>query len=265
MGGKSDRVSPPGDPLRGRYVFLAVDENPDYRLLAPITMKFYERIGWTPIVMFVVASTGNPYPTSTVAQCSRLFCGALPFADNDWVLTGDIDMIPIDAKYFRGGESANAVSFYSNWAGGRRISMTFKARAKTWRKLMQINPSDQVEKTTHQFLVNNLGASFSYGQAWTLDESALTQVTLKNRDLVNFLIRDEVRPTQAARRIDRVDWNLDQPDGVIDIHCMRKPFSDENWPSLLAAIRIASPDMLDWVREYGEGVRSEQSACLRVP
>ena len=248
-----------------RYVFLAADENPDYADLMRMTAVFYERIGWTPIAFPVLKYWARPYRSASAAQCCRLYCACFPFADNDWVLTGDADMIPIDRKYFRQGEARNAVAFYANFWDGQRVNMTFKARAKTWRELMGITPSNTLHGMTQAVLQQARELGLDRQQEWGLDETVLSQRLAESRIPVERLHRNEVRRGQAAQRIDRVDWNLDQPNGVIDIHCMRQPFSDENWPKLLAAIEVAAPDMVSWTREYGESLRASRDGIQESP
>ena len=108
-----------------KYSILSVNSNPDYLFLAPITAAFWVDIGYIPFIM-VVDKDFNPilkkmvlsltekegalvhnlehiegFRTCNVAQLSRLYAAASNhFEDSDYLITDDIDKIPVDFMWF---------------------------------------------------------------------------------------------------------------------------------------------------------------------
>jgi hypothetical protein len=112
-----------------RYAILSASDNTDYAFYVPIAIKFWKRIlGYDTLILTVGSSWHTnftlqmvaqrleadqihvqyidaipPFSSGTISQIGRLFIPEifnLSVALSDYLITSDIDLVPLDASYF---------------------------------------------------------------------------------------------------------------------------------------------------------------------
>jgi hypothetical protein len=257
---------------------FSTDMGPDYAFLVPITSLIWKkRIGFNPICFFVgteakwndngltkfileksrEAGTQAEFidfidgvKQSTIAQVSRLYGGCLNCNDDDYIITSDTDMWPINKSWFLQGQPDKKfhIFFANAYSPEIKYPMCFLgANAKYWRELMHVDQNSSVKIALEKQIYADLGKNSSDQEAWNYDEKLFGTLIQNfngfpsNCHLIN----------RAGRRIDRSDWSVpNQIDDIIDSHLLR-PSHHQNWKKIHDLLqKILSYEDFDWCCRY---------------
>jgi hypothetical protein len=218
----------------------------------PIVSMLWKRLGYEPIAVllgdeqkwnshqankFVLQETrkharvqfihGIPgYKDSTIVQTCRVIASAIPWlTDDDYILTSDVDMLPLSKKFFEKQDwnkdfhifSADAYADITKGLKPPKFPICYLgAKVGLWRSVMKINSLDFQQE---------LQASFKGRMdSWDNDEMYVSHKILTCVDYPRkFQLMVRTWPSSRAdRRIDRDAWQF-QPN-AIDCHCLRPGF-----------------------------------------
>lgn len=214
---------------------VSTDTNPTYIEFWPIVARAWkELIGVQPTLALIAPAdvvvdetVGDVIrfeplpgiPTALQAQVIRLLLPAL-FPDDGCVIS-DIDMIPINKKYFIDSvQNApdNAFVVYRNKAydaHAHRYPMCYNAaRGSVFSEIFHITSREEIPDKIKQWHALNLG--------WATDELVLYRSLAQWPQQKTRIVRLN---HGVERRIDRIDWNFDCTAATrkfyIDAHCLR--------------------------------------------
>lgn len=215
------------------YVIISSDDNPMYKDFYPIVARRWNDIGFRTYFINIsdsddiredefgiyhkVKSVDN-VSTGFQSQVVRLFASKFI---NGYILTSDIDMLPINDDYYKqyfSELSEDNVIVYSGQPYGNvpYYPMCYVlSHSKNFRKFLDI------ENLTFPEYCNMLLSN--YGEAWNTDEHFMYDRFQNHLD--NLIIKNE---RDFSRRVDRGNWiyNIDllKSGHYIDSHMVR-PYS----------------------------------------
>lgn len=266
-----DYIEPPG---RRQRVILACDLNRVYGFFLPITASFWTDLGYVPTILLV----GTPaewfsdkalgyavnmavtlgaevrwvpdrkgFQTSTVAQCVRITAGSVPgLRDDDYVLTGDVDMFPMPmmGPFLRqGNPDAKFHLFYAN-AYAHEPEPHFPlcymgGTVAAWRSFIP-ETLDQVLAALGPQETWTGGPTGTAWTAWNHDEMWASRKIASHPDFVPHVQKIWRDPQQD--RLDRAWWDrCPPPAACVDCHALRAGWTEENWPRLMTAFQAVTP------------------------
>lgn len=231
-------ISIPMNAFKLTRVIVASDANSTYIEFWPIVASVWQKVtGLKPTLAFIgdesfplSVKEGDVIrftpikgiPTSTQAQCIRLLLPAL-FPD-DFCLISDIDMIPLQKKYFI--DSVNSLpedcfAVYRNKAYGNNYPQYpmcyLAAQGKTFAEIFNVHSKKDIQKVIKEW--------HAAGYGYTTDERMLYH---KLHAWAYFNSRCILLNHEVGPRIDRVDWRYDKEKlhngHYIDSHMLR-PYS----------------------------------------
>lgn len=268
-----------------RKAILSVDNGIDYAFYSPIVSYYWTKMGFEPILLiaddyknwdsgvkqvvfkanlqigtsfcFLNIDSINSYfktlQNSSIAQISRIFGFALPFIDeDDYVATGDVDMIPFDKRTFEDIDKNKKFNIhFSNGYNHERYCMCYVIATKIeWEKLIckdkkYININDCMIQTlkrqmSRKFLIDKKAQ-------WHFDEIFLHfQISRHPQypDCCNMIEREIVLNSSSAAgstgvpyflpkdRLDRSYWHCRDIDQFCDIHCKRNGYEIDKWKDI---------------------------------
>lgn len=270
-------------------VVLSSDRNPDYAFFAPLSCLLWKRHGYKALLFIVGTAaewradprlraslersrevgaeihfipTFDGVRTSTVAQCVRMFGAAVPLAEDDYLLTSDIDMFPL-GPWVGGNRNPekDLQIYYANayHEGVPHYPMCYiGATVKTWRNVVACDPG------SYAFVIINALANVlknapkDTAGAWSYDEYVLSR-----------LISQWTGFPDRVQLIDRTfvegEWRLDRSmpakiwaevpalTGIADAHLPRPGFTDEGWAQIRPVLNLALPrELMSWCDDYRE-------------
>lgn len=281
-------------PPKRKFAVLSSDVNETYSFFLPIAARAWKRLGWTPLCILVgdldtwekkprarfslshtdpedVAIFVRPaegYRVGTTAQVVRLLAAAIPkVKKSDYLLTSDVDMIPLDKDHFLKQDwsmdfnviGADAYADLTKGYSPPKFPMCYLgARADAWKDVMGIKSEDvNLEVKT---------ALSGRPDQWDNDEmyfaSRLHRHRFFNgkyekvsdgrykRGTCDLLLRGWPYG-RALRRIDREVWGFNGESGMIDCHCQRPGFKN---PKILRSILSKYfPEETPWFDKYIAG------------
>jgi hypothetical protein len=155
-----------------------------------------------------------PYKDSTITQISRLYASCIPdLQDDDYLMTGDIDMIPL-SDYWKPHEEITVWGHDLTGYGHYPICY-IGMQAQKWREVMQITPSDYNHYIKRDLDSMPDAKSQDFNKYWFTDQELITK-RLKpfNPTVIN---RGQYPNGYARGRVDRGAWTLDHKE-FIDAH-----------------------------------------------
>jgi hypothetical protein len=172
---------------------VACNDNPHYLDFWPIVKKAWWDIVGIPCIMIYVAETipdslkADPavihfqpiqgWPTATQAQVIRLLYPALLKTDGA-VMLSDMDMIPMQAKFFHDGFASFQPDQFVSLRGiddaQRQIYICYVgATPQTWRDLFGIRTLEDIKILMSQWAKHNPADGHYDGIGWCLDQQIL--------------------------------------------------------------------------------------------
>lgn len=189
---------------------------------------------------------------TTVAQVSRLFAACLIKDQDAYILTSDIDMLPIHHNYFNNVEivTDNFIIYYYNAYDQHKFPICYLgASQKIWKSIMNIEEKsvfENLEQDLRKFLLSNPTDL----QIWNYDE-LLFEKQLWNYMQDNKIIKIYRNPKQD--RIDRSDWNFNgtlQPQ-IIDCHALRPAYDLCNFNKIMQLLGcLINPSDCEKIQTY---------------
>ena len=237
-----------------KYVVNSANTDIGYAFYMPIVCLLWKRMGYSPIalllgsrdewsgsatkhilsnvelqadrVVFVNRVLG--LRDSTTIQIARLFTAALNLDADDYILTSDVDMLPLNKPWFNQQDHGKPFNIWGADAyvgpNGRHYRFPIcylGAAVARWRELMGIRAN----------LDTSLDGLDRHRDDWNYDEALfferLSQSPMyRNCQFINRNWLNSITP----RRIDRVAWNWRGQTDLIDVHCPRP--GNRAWGSL---------------------------------
>lgn len=182
------------------------------------------------------------FRASTIMQTCRLFASALSdLSDDDYLLTTDVDMLPLDRDFLNRQDSSKAFHIfsadaYSNIAHGAlppKFPMCYiGASVQAWRSILDLRGES---------LDVALARSFEgRSDDWDNDEMYFASRLFRHPFFEGPIQKNGTDWQKgqcqliartwpgglAYRRIDRAAWSFDGKDGMIDCHCYRPGYND---------------------------------------
>lgn len=276
-----------------KYAVLSSDIHNNYSFFVPLATRAWKRLGWTPLCILVgskeawkensragfVLSETDPkdialftlpaegYRVSTTAQLVRLLAASIPkIKDTDYLLTSDIDMIPLEESHFLQQDwsmdfnilGADAYADLTKGLFPPKFPMCYLgARASVWKDVMNLKTEDMAEEVKRA-LAGRL-------DSWDNDEMYFSSKLYRHRYFEGKLQKVSERHYRrgtcdlvirtwpggrADRRIDREVWGFPEK-AMIDCHCPRPGFKN---PEVLRKIfSSAFPQDAAWFDTYLSG------------
>jgi hypothetical protein len=182
---------------------------------------------------------------ATYAQCSRLFAAALPFKEEEVLITSDVDMA-VFGDYLK-QKCADFDVFGSDLTPENQIPMCYiSASAKNWREAMNIGKKNYQqcidEQLAHEQCEN------MRGNLWSRDQE-LAYNHISSQSVFHHF---RARPgTQfASNRVDRDDsyWRDRLNKEVVDAHLWRPGFEETNFLNLMELLSFFYPEQnFEWL------------------
>jgi hypothetical protein len=264
--------------VMNKYVILSTDNNPDYYSLLPLVCHSWQKIGYTPVIIFVnvphntwqiiidacpdaksqVYYSEDGVKDSTVAQLRRLFMGVHTPNPDDIIMTADADMVIARDIFTHDVSQGQIVSYGFDLTGRSEIPICYvKATAAKWRELMG------------EFTIPEKAYSERWEDFWSVDQQLLTQRAREyGMEKITFIDRgNQNKHGLPTGRWDRFDIS-NIPDTIIDVHMPRNDWqaqyqvAERLWPgedhSFITKFREAlegklSAEKIDLV--YGEELK----------
>lgn len=217
-----------------KFVILSTDNSPEYYQILPLVCKSWNKLGYTPIVMWLADKKIIPafndamdaklflhedkygpitgVKPSTIAQISRLFAHEWEmFKPEDILLTSDADMVIARDIFTHDVSQGQIVSYGYDLTGRSELPICYvKATAAKWRELMG------------EFTIPDAAYSEDWNRYWSTDQQLLTQRAREyGMDRITFVDRgNQNKHGLPTGRWDRFDW-AHIPDSIIDVHMKR--------------------------------------------
>lgn len=234
-----------------RYIVLSVNDNQDYLYFTPLTCWAWRKFGWEPIVFFnptgaasndtvklVFKTACEPmssmvfnnvrkteniegYRSDTITQISRLYAACLTDILNgrDYLMTGDIDMLPLSNYWKPEPEYRPTVWGHDLTGFGHYPICYIGMNAANWAHVMGFDlPLDYNRLIKRDLDTLPQAKDPDFYKYWFSDQDLITQ-RLKEygTDKINFINRGQYSNGYAKGRVDRGSWTLNH-EQFIDAH-----------------------------------------------
>ena len=264
-----------------KYIVLSVNNNVDYFYFLPLTCWAWKKFGWEPIVfyhryndlqtdkekeledlsMIVDFKTRiirgiEGYRSDTITQISRLY-GACNW-DNEYLMTGDIDMIPL-SNYWQPDLESITVYGHDLTGYGHYPICYIGMQSRKWREVMNIDSSDHNQMIKRDLDTLPQAKDPDFYKYWFSDQDLITaRLNEYGKEKITFINRGQGKHGYAYGRVDRGNggWVLDQPE-LIDAHLMQQTHhSQEKIYKLMQLLRHVWPNEdFTWFEKYTEEFR----------
>lgn len=189
---------------------------------------------------------------ATYAQCSRLYASALEeLAENETLITGDIDMAVFNGEYFNQANNGQINVFGADLVPPSQYPICYISMpVKTWREVMWITPGVPIQKYLDQLLAH-LECEHFKGNYWAKDqETVYNYLTAQAWPIIKHF-RAKHPHSFATRRADRDGWPDAPPPDIIDAHLPRPGYTDENFAKIIKLFQDIYPNEdFAWMIQY---------------
>lgn len=236
-----------------KYIVLSVNDNVDYLYFTPLTCWAWRKMGWEPVLFYqraphradptteleyLVFNKGDILPVSlgkiegyrsdTITQISRLYAGCLMLREDDYLMTGDIDMIPL-SDYWEPDVTKPTV-WGHDLTGFRHFPICYiGAQVKQWREFMKLEGTDYQYHIQKDLMELPQAKSPDFYTYWFTDQDLVTErLKQYGTSRIDFINRGQGKHGFARGRVDKGDggWVLNQPE-LIDAHLMQQTHHKE--------------------------------------
>lgn len=266
-----------------KHAIISTDSNPSYLFLTPITCLCWKKIGYNPIVLLVEddKETVNliqeysdvfgynikkikkveGYRSCNIAQISRLFASTdSGFSDDDYLITSDMDMLPISSLWFNQQDWTKNIHIYdAEELNYKRHKICYIGmNKKKWIKVFDLKEETCIDKQINKFLNSRLPRNCDWDSGWNLDELYLYECLNRDEDYPKNCHMIERGMNQYGLRNGRIDrgiWKNTLMQYVssrtIDVHLPRNSYKDEIWKDIKIIMSlIFSKEEIDFFEEY---------------
>ena len=267
------------------YAVIAANQNHSYDFFAPITTLMWEKVvGYRTICLLTdtAAEWENPtaalvksktlevgahvhhigkiegYQSAQAAQSSRHHAAILDLPEDDVLITGDIDMLPLNGPWFRQHDSERYAFTLWYWNAYGEIYPPYHCTAyigasvKLWREVLDLKPTGEIGPQLQANFDRTLTRYHDSWQGWNHDE-LFFGARLKGSDYYPDQCQQILRQGQPPHdRIDRSSWpvTFDWSREWTDTHMIRPPASHENWIRLRPLLEHYMPEKMAWIDDY---------------
>jgi len=292
-------------PITDKHVIFSSDDNPNYFFLLPIAALAWKKLEYRPVITlvcdaivshndllrFVISKCCefgttvqlidsniikndkrfDGYNLSMLAQISR-FCSSSSsffYSPEDYFLTSDADMIPVNKDWFHQQNEKEIHLFYANGYHHKRYPVCYCGmKVKTWEELFGLEGLD-IYSALYKLLENLKPFSLDENQ-WGYDETLFYNCIKKYKNYpnncqmidrkiyVNPMFKGQPRTPRLLPygRLDRSNFSFDKTrldeNGWVDIHCMRSPWIRSNWNLIRSALSklVFDKDEMELIDNY---------------
>lgn len=205
----------------------------------------------------------------TIAQSVRIHASAGPFEKEDYLITTDADLLPLDRSFYQQADLSESgkMTFWNSgcYNYSRHCLCHIGGKAGVWREVMQIDPSVDVVGAMHSFvaesvvpLIQNTPEQSKKDVEWGRDEafvSALIQQCSWYPEGCKMIDRGLGPGIHfPPSRIDRTGWpsELGSLDGKMDSHLLRPAHVDGNWEKVRRIVELRLPEFVSSASAYRE-------------
>ncbi len=210
----------------------------------------------------------------TLCQVSRAYGGCLEVEDDEYILTSDADMWPLNRQWFRQGANDKLLHlFYANAYGHEKYPMCYVgAAAKQWRDIMSVQRGDSLNGKLSEQLKTDLNSNSKFFECWNYDELLLGK-KIKSwhnyPDGCHMIERGPTNDGPPVGRIDRYNWSFTSLTDVhIDAHLLRMVWQNENWSRTVGLLEcLLDKTDFDWAISYRDKFTSydiDTKTCIEL-
>lgn len=277
-----------------KYIVLSVNDNVDYLYFTPLTCWAWRKFGWEPIVFYhrksrpykgaesdknhresplamieqLISDSVNDcqfrphfldsiegYRSDTITQISRLYGSCVVDGSPSYLMTGDIDMIPL-SNYWK--QDLNKITVFGHDLTGFGhypicyIGMT----AQEWNFVMNTSSNDYNNLIKRDLDTLPQAKDPDFYKYWFSDQDLITaRLNEYGKEKITFINRGQYPNGFAYGRVDRGVWSLDHKE-FIDAHLMQQTHhSDEKIRKLMELLHHVWPDedfkwFLNYTKEF---------------
>lgn len=265
-----------------KLALISANENETYDFFLPLTAAMWKKQGWTPYAILVSSSyyQGSrklqlilrklhelnakigwlpPFPGFepwNIAQISRLYGGLLDLDDKSYVITGDVDMWPLQSAWYSLPSHSDKMKFW-NFAGCDGMFICYCCgTVATWREMMNLKKHTPLSTALYQQMTGGIGPGKSN---WGYDEALLNHRRKEWTDRGGQIevIKRPVDPVTSLPigRVDRAGWDHSasrcrEANCFIDAHLVRPGWTHENWNRIFPLFSALAPEYAQWAADY---------------
>lgn len=258
-------------------IILSCDQNQEYLFYVPITTFVCEYFGFKPLVIILGKSkytdlvyeytkkftnseiieidSISPYRDTTIVQFSRLYAACLIEDEDEYIMTGDIDMLILNNYLYNDFDKMNLHG--SDLTGYVHYPICYIGMTvKKWRNLLDLEYGKFKENMLRDLEEEKkLATSEVFTDFWYTDQRFITR-RIKEYGEDKFNIVDRTHNAGfAVKRIDRalpLTWDIKCDDDYIDCHMLKNGYVEENFNKILNVIKLKVDKDSVWMKEYRE-------------
>jgi hypothetical protein len=228
-----------------KYVVFSSNDNLKYLYYRPLITWCWNHFGWDTIMLY--QRSGGPteklkaieqltedtysryreydnairilkidnYKSETIAQVSRLYGVCAAYPDDSYVMTSDIDMLPLSKNIFH-YEGHRVLTIGRDLTDYHYPICYIGARSNVWREFMQLSDTKFNSTDFHALMLRDMRHQKNM---WGLDQDIVTEKLLAyGPQNINHINRGtDKRTGYPLGRVDRSNWRLDH-EKLIDAH-----------------------------------------------
>lgn len=256
-----------------RYVVLSVNENPQYIFYLPLVVWAWKKFGWNPIVFCSGQKTQTrvfetvvnlclhsheiwkvgpieKYNSDTIAQVSRLYAACLYGHKEDYLMTSDVDMLPLSDYWQFNPEKIT--TWGHDLTNFQHYPICFIGMKRTrWVEVMGLSSHNFNDMMKRDLDRMPNAQSADSAKLWVTDQDLITEK-------INNVTFDKVHVPRGSGangypigRVDRSAWTLEHAQ-FIDAHMLRDIYlnPDHLAKTLLLLYKVWPNENFKWFTEY---------------
>ncbi len=222
-------------------IILAINEEKENDKRFEWTLNFCRNLNME-VITINTFEKRNP---QTIAQTCRLVAAASNGLNEQYMLTSDADMWPMEHQWFNQNQDKEVDIYNANAYDNKKYAMCYIGmKANQWRKILDIHENN-IEDATKK-LLESLPANASSDDNWNFDEKIFYDKITRWNGYPN---RCNLIP-KTGNRLDRSSWNYTSSAKFIDAHLLRPGFWPENWKKLRQVLNDKIKDQMSIVDEF---------------
>lgn len=249
-----------------KFVVISVNENPEYIFYIPLVTWAWKKLGWIPIVQIVntirtpliikdeITMNFNQqagYRSETVAQMARLYAACGNFEMNDYIMTSDVDMLPL-SDYWKFDPDKITV-WGHDLTGYQHMPICYIGmKVSRWIEVMGLTSTNYNHMLQRDLDSMPNAKSEDQVKRWVVDQDLITERINAVQFEKEFIHRGVYENGYPIGRVDRSAWTL-KHDTFIDCHMPRVLNASMEKAKLLNLILKVWPEEdFRWFDKYSE-------------